>query len=64
MREENRGRTPRAKRTTRSPGDASPGLRPVAGGGPERPMLLLLGALVAAALPLAPLAAGAALREG
>jgi hypothetical protein len=27
-------------------------------------MLLLLGALVAAALPLAPLAAGAALREG
>jgi len=31
---------------------------------PARPMLLLLGALVAAALPLAPLAAGAALREG
>ena len=35
-----------------------------AAGLPARPMLLLLGALVAAALPLAPLAAGAALREG
>ena len=35
-----------------------------ASGLPARPMLLLLGALVAAALPLAPLAAGAALREG
>ena len=33
-----------------------------AAGLPARPMLLLLGALVAAALPLAPLAAGAALR--
>jgi heme exporter protein B len=35
-----------------------------AAGLPARPMLLLLGALVAAALPLAPLVAGAALREG
>jgi heme exporter protein B len=35
-----------------------------AAGLPARPMLLLLGALAAAALPLAPLAAGAALREG
>jgi heme exporter protein B len=35
-----------------------------AAGLPARPMLLLLGALVAAALPLAPLAAGAALGEG
>ncbi|KAA2213089.1 heme exporter protein CcmB [Teichococcus oryzae] len=33
-----------------------------AGAGTPRPFLLLLGALVAAALPLAPLAAGAALR--
>ena len=35
-----------------------------ASGLPARPMLLLLGALAAAALPLAPLAAGAALGEG
>jgi heme exporter protein B len=35
-----------------------------AAGQPARPFLLLLAALVAAALPLAPLAAGAALREG
>jgi heme exporter protein B len=33
-------------------------------GVPARPFLLLLGALLAAALPLAPLAAGASLREG
>jgi heme exporter protein B len=35
-----------------------------AAGLPARPMLLLLAALVAAALPLAPMVAGAALREG
>ena len=33
-------------------------------GGEPRPFLLLLGAFLAGALPLAPLAAGAALREG
>lgn len=38
------------------------GIEAAASGIPVRPFLLLLGALVAAALPLAPLAAGAALR--
>jgi len=38
------------------------GIEAAASGLPARPFLLLLGALVAAALPLAPLAAGAALR--
>lgn len=43
---------------------AAGAIEAAASGASPRPFLLLLGALLAAAVPLAPLAAGAALREG
>ena len=43
---------------------ASGAIEASSAGGEPRPFLLLLGAFLAGALPLAPLAAGAALREG